>query len=466
MSTNFEGMKKTTNNCDDLSVKMKTNGKLICGCGGDNEFEYDPNLFDCRLFGLFLRKAENSHKKYRGILSKLNLLETAIFENKETGDSSVIEQKVRNIIDQFSDINLNNQTRTFITKYMTDKSKRKEEYNRYQLMSTLQSALNYIEVARNPQMAQLLTIVSNWVSKSDKILKGESVSQQEVNQELILKPEEVDTKFQTQAQVNVQQQDTRDIAKLSLEQEKAKQKYDKDEEYKNDKEKIDRIMVLVNTLNKALPNYFDALLSKLNDYKNRFEVLKDKFIYKKHFKEMLYSGENKRLLFDIFRKINEKMNSVVKDRTSEESKKIQKELSTIFGNYTSIISAYNVRMDQGVKTRSEFISNLYTVLLLSKELENNKDFISLMNDVKTSMKTRSIISTNLKKLLQDQKNEYSSGTSFENQKDVEKKLKEIDKNIRTSGKFEYDTDLITQLIEGKKDKEKYINFEYTESSSD
>ena len=459
MSTSFDQMKKTSNKCDDLNVKMKTDGKLMCGCGGDNEFDYDPNLFDCRLFGLFLRKAENSHEKFRPILSKLNLLETAIFENKETGDSSVIEQKVNNIINEFSDINLNNQKRDFIVKYMIDKTKRKEDYNRYQLMSTLQSALNYIEVARNPQMTQLLTIVSNWVSKSDKILKGVSVSQQEVNQELVLTPEKAGEEIQAKAKANVQKADTRDAGKLALQQEKPKEPYSDNNKFQADKTKVDRIMMLLNTLNKAMPNYFDLLVNKLNDYQTKFEALKDEFVYKKHFRDILYKRENERLLFDIFKTFNDKMSIILPSRTSEESKKTQKSLTTIFNNYSSSISTYS----SSIQPRDRFISDLYTFILFSKELENKPEFKTLLdNPSNNSMKVKRIITDNLKQLLKDQNRGYSNKEKFKLQQEVTPELNAITKSIKDTGKFEENSDLITSLIEGINNKEKYINFDYDE----
>lgn len=461
MSTNFERMKKTKNKCDDLNVKMKTDGKLICGCGGDNEFEYNPNLFDCRLFGLFLRKAENSHKKYKGILSKLNLLETAIFENKETGDSSVIQQKVNNIIDEFSDINLNNQTRDFIVKYMTDKTKRKEDYNRYQLMSTLQSALNYIEIARNPQMEQLLTIVSTWVSKSDKIIKGVSVSQQEVNKELTLTPADVVTKIQPTN--NIQ---SRDAKQLVLEGLKAKKPYSKDEDFQRDARNVKQIMLLLDVLSKNVPNYFDSLKNKLSDYQTKFETLKDENIYKEKFHDYLFSGEDKRLVFDTFRKLNEKMDSLSEKETTDENlKKTKKSLNKIFDNYRRNISKYNSgRISSSIESRDNFISNLYTLLLLSKDLENNSEFKSLMEyrSVKNSMKTRSIISDNLQKLLDNQYKDYARGTTFKLQFEIKDNLTNMNTSIKDTGKFEESSNLITSLIEGRNNKEKYINFDYDE----
>ena len=146
MSDKYNQMKNIKNKCGnkDLLTEMKSNGNLVCGCEGDNRFEYDPNIFDCRLFGLFLRKAENSHNKYKGLLSELNIIETAIFENKETGDDAVIEGKLNNIFDKYADINLSNDLRTFIVKYITDKTKKREDFNRYQVMSTLQSTMNFI----------------------------------------------------------------------------------------------------------------------------------------------------------------------------------------------------------------------------------------------------------------------------------------------------------------------------------
>ena len=321
MSNKFDKAKQVSSKCDDLNVEMKTSGKLTCGCGGSDEFEYDPNLFDCRLFGLFLRKAENSPKKYQFVLSKLNLLETALMEGKFEKTKDKVAERTREIIKSDKDNTYTNDTIQFIIDYMNDNAKSKQDFNRYQLMATLQSALNYVEIARNPQLSQLLTIVSNWVSKSDKIIKGVSVTQQEVNQDLILRPE--DAQFQNRG--NIQETDSRDAGELALRQEKAVEPYTDNDKFEKDKMRVEKIMRLLNTFNKALPggNYFDPLSSKFNQYQERLKALKDETIYKKHFRDILYSGsdEKERLLFDIFRKLNEKMDSTLENRTSEESKK-------------------------------------------------------------------------------------------------------------------------------------------------
>ena len=467
MSNKFDKAKQVSSKCDDLNVEMKTSGKLTCGCGGSDEFEYDPNLFDCRLFGLFLRKAENSPKKYQFVLSKLNLLETALMEGKFEKTKDKVAERTREIIKSDKDNTYTNDTIQFIIDYMNDNAKSKQDFNRYQLMATLQSALNYVEIARNPQLSQLLTIVSNWVSKSDKIIKGVSVTQQEVNQELVLTPEKAGEEFQANA--NVQKADTRDAVELGLRQQKADNPYKVDTNFDKDKIKVDKIMKLLNTFNKALPgeNYFAPLSSKLDEYQKRFEALRDEAVYKKEFRDILYSGEKERLLFDIFRKLNDKMNTVVKERTSEDSKKIQKSLTTIFSNYSNSISTYSSRISSSIQPRDRFISDLYTFILLSKELENKQDFKDLINSQvdKNSMKAKSIITDNLKKLLKNQHRGYSNKEEFKLQKEVSTTLNNITKTIQDTGKFDDDANLVSQLIEGKDGKEKYINFDYNESSS-
>ena len=477
MSNKFDKVKQVSSKCDDLNVEMKTSGKLTCGCGGSDEFEYDPNLFDCRLFGLFLRKAENSPKKYQFVLSKLNLLETALMEGKFEKTKDKVAEQIREIIKSDKDNTYTNDTIQFIIDYMNDNAKSKQDFNRYQLMATLQSALNYVEIARNPQLSQLLTIISNWVSKSDKIIKGVSVTQQEVNQDLILRPE--DAQFQNRG--NIQETDSRDAGELALRQEKAVEPYTDNDKFEKDKMRVEKIMRLLNTFNKALPggNYFDPLSSKFNQYQERLKALKDETIYKKHFRDILYSGsdEKERLLFDIFRKLNEKMDSTLENRTSEESKKIKKALTAIFSNYTGSIQSYkSSSITNRVLPRFEFISNLYTFLLLSKELEKHPNFIELMeksSKSKNSMKAKTIISNNLKKLLKEERDDYVRDTDpnkpkFPLQVEVTPTLNNITKSIQNTGKFDEDanvnTKLITQLIKGIDGKEKYIDFENNESS--
>lgn len=462
MSNKFDKAKQVSSKCDDLNVEMKTSGKLICGCGGDNEFEYDPNLFDCRLFGLFLRKAENSHKKYQFVLSKLNLLETAIMEGKFQKTKDKVAETIREIINSDEDNTYNNETVKFIIDYMNDNAKNKQDFNRYQLMATLQSALNYVEISQNPQLSQLLTIVSNWVSKSDKMLKGVSVTQQEVNQELVLKPEEAGAQFQAKANKKT---DTRDAGQLALQQQKPTKPYTSEDKFNKDKKQVTKIMSILNILNKALPGYFDPLSDKLNEYQNQFNS-RDEGIYINKFRNILYSLEKERLLFDIFRKLNEQMNSILKDRTSEESKKNKESLKTIFRNYSSNIENY--KKSNRSRNRNRFISDIYTFLLLSKEIENRQEFKALMENpsIGNSMKVKSIISNNLNKLLKEEYDDYSNDRyDFPLERSIFGTLNNITNSIGESGSFKDDAGLVSQLIEGKNDREKYINFDYNESSS-
>ena len=109
-----------------------------------------------------------------------------------------------------------------------------------------------------------------------------------------------------------------------------------------------------------------------------------------------------------------------------------------------------------------------TILLLSEELEKNPKFNSLIENqsVKYSIKARSIISDNLKKLLEDQHNYYARGTEypFEKQLISDGKLKAFSDTIQNTGKFQDkdDSELIKELTEGKNEKEVYINFDYDE----
>ena len=176
-------MKNISGKCsgEKMHPNMKTDKSLMCGCGTGKEFDYDANIFDCRSFGLFLRKAENSHKKYKGLLQKLNILESAIFENKETGSATEIETKLLSIFDQFDDINLESETRKFIIQYINDRSKNRDDFNRYQVMSTLQSTINFIEYVNNPRLIDVLQAVTQWVTESKKIIEGRTTSSSDVS---------------------------------------------------------------------------------------------------------------------------------------------------------------------------------------------------------------------------------------------------------------------------------------------
>ena len=152
-------------------------------------------------------------------------------------------------------------------------------------------------------------------------------------------------------------------------------------------------------------------------------------------------------------------------------------MTAIFSNYTGSIQSYkSSSITNRVLPRFEFISNLYTFLLLSKELEKHPNFIELMeksSKSKNSMKAKTIISNNLKKLLKEERDDYVRDTDpnkpkFPLQVEVTPTLNNITKSIQNTGKFDEDanvnTKLITQLIKGIDGKEKYIDFENNESS--
>lgn len=465
----YNETKNITNKCadDKLHPKLKSNGELMCGCGTGKEFGYEPNLFDCRLFGLFLKKSENSHKKYKGLLQKLNILETAIFENKETGDKDEIQKKVTTIIDEFTDINLSSDTRQFIVEYMTDKSKNKDDFNRYQVMSTLQSTINFIEYVNNPKLADVIQAVSQWITESKKIIEGRSVSSSDISGIVGKQGEQVIRKASDKAST--------DIESGLLAKEKAEKPYPDTEEGNSDFDRhLTNITYLVNiaiAFSKISPEYFSLLLDDLEKKKKTFEAIRDENIYRRYFRPMMYNDDNnERPIFDIFRKLNEKVESINSSSQLTDNLKIVKDsLASMFKYYID-----NVTDFQRHEKRLPFISYVYTYILLSNTITNDSDYKILYDDEKVGKKndfiTKKIVMQNTKRIIRGQLNAYRDNEKagvigLENENKLTPLLEEIFKNIEEQAKFEENDEVLKGLTEGNNGVEKYVRFEPPNLSS-
>lgn len=465
----YNETKNITNKCadDKLHPKLKSNGELMCGCGTGKEFGYDPNLFDCRLFGLFLKKSENSHKKYKGLLQKLNILESAIFENKETGDKDEIQKKVNTIIDEFTDVNLSSDTRQFIVEYMTDKSKNKDDFNRYQVMSTLQSTINFIEYVNNPKLADVIQAVSQWISESKKIIEGRSVSSSDISGIVGKQGEQVIRKASDKAPT--------DIESGLLAKEKAEKSYPDTEEGNSDFNRhLMNITYLVNiaiVFSKISPEYFSVLLDYLEKKKKTFEAIRDENIYRRYFRPMIYDDDSKeRPIFDTFRKLNEKLESINSSSQLTDDLKIVKDsLASMFNYYRTNVSEF-----QRHEKRLPFISYVYTYILLSNTIKNNRDYQLLYNDETLGKKndfiTKKIVMKNTYNLIRGQLNAYrdnekSGVIGLENENKLKPLLEEIFTNVEEKANFEENDEVFKGLTEGINGVEKYVRFEAPNLSS-
>ena len=150
--------------------------------------------------------------------------------------------------------------------------------------------------------------------------------------------------------------------------------------------------------------------------------------------------------------------------TAKLSRKIHKSLTQFFQNYNNSMGTYSHR---DLNERKSFISDLYMYILLSDKLKDHEDFKSLtdQNNINNT-KARSIITDNIKKLLHSEREVYKTHPeSFTNERSTKEKLKIIRKDIKDTSKFNDNPSLLTELINGKDGKEKYIKFDYSPPKS-
>lgn len=463
-------MKNISGKCsgEKMHPKMKTNKTLMCGCGTGKEFSYDANIFDCRSFGLFLRKAENSHNKYKGLLQKLNIMESAIFENKETGNATEIETKLLNIFDQHDDINIPDETRKFIIEYMNDKSKNRDDFNRYQVMSTLQSTINFIEYVNNPRLADVIQAVTLWVAESKKIIEGRTTTSSDVSN-LIAKQEDVRV---VQKEPAVKKSE--DIQTGLIEKQKAEKPYPDNEDGKEDFNRhlnnVKQVMNIASVFSKISPEYFEPLLKFLDERKKVFETIRDENIYRSVFRKLIYDdGSKRRPVIDILRKLHETLSSKNTESMSDEFKTIKDSLNSIFSYYNSNRSDFSKYETN--KNRFPFISKLYAYLIMSDLVKQNSDYKRLFEDTRVGKTnhflTKKIVAKNLERILRSQPDEYrekASNGGLENEKKVTPLLEAMFKEVSEQGAFNDNSTLLTALIEGDNGKEKYFRFDPPETS--
>lgn len=462
----YSHMKNISGKCsgEKMHPKMKNDKTLMCGCGTGKEFGYDANIFDCRSFGLFLRKAENSHNKYKGLLQKLNILESAIFENKETGNNTEIETKLLGIFDQHDDINLPSETRNFIIEYMNDKSKNRDDFNRYQVMSTLQSTINFVEYVNNPRLADVLQAVTQWVSESKKIIEGRTTTSSDVSN-LIAKQEDIRV---------IQEKKSEDIETGLIEKQKAEKSYPNTDEGKEDFNRhltnVKQVMNIAKVFSKISPEYFEKLLNYLDERKKVFETIRDENIYRSVFRIIVYDhGSKRRPIIDILRKLHETLSSKNSENTSEEFKIIKDSLNSIFTYYNNSRTDFK---DESNKNRYPFISKLYTYLIMSELVKQNNEYKRLYEDARIGKTnhflTKKVVAKNLERILRSQPDDYREKKDqggLENEKKVTPLLEAMFKEVSEQGAFNDNSTLLTALIEGDNGKEKYFRFEPPEITS-
>ena len=99
-----------------------------CSCldSPNNKYEYDNRFFDCKSFGLFLRK--HTEEKYQTFLDALNKIDDESYSQDTSPEDTIL--KVDKLLSSSDASGLDSKTKKFIRDYITDGSKNKNLYNK------------------------------------------------------------------------------------------------------------------------------------------------------------------------------------------------------------------------------------------------------------------------------------------------------------------------------------------------
>ena len=340
--------------------KMKSGNKSVCGCKDGGEFTYDNRFFDCRNFGLFLRK--KSTTLINPVLVKLNAIEFGLFRGNLDKTGEELKTMVDTILSN-SGVNINSTTKQFITDYIFDGNKNKDNYNRYQIMATLQDTINNIETSPGDLNA-VFKVIEQWVSESKRILRGERTRSTEKMDDIIKRHTP-----HRDGHIN-------NIRSLETQLETSeKSKLDEFDKYNSDKielarSRIHKLRYLLDFINKNLdPNdthhYFTKYEEKLDtDYKSFKNSGSKKIIYP-HLSLISYTSDTnmaERPFIDIFFKI---LDNIDEDKIEKNSTLVEK-ISGIESRYTKLKSTnYKKYGEEYLKKYNIYINNLLFYLITS-----------------------------------------------------------------------------------------------------
>ena len=136
-----------------------TNKKNIHKCSCKEEgttFSYDNRFFECRTYGLFLRK--HSEKEVQPLLNELHVLEKKSYEKNE-----INEKEIKSVLKKYDKkISLHKDTVTFINDYLMDESKNKDKFNLFQIVSSLENTIHILENEVKP-VQEIKSMLRNWL---------------------------------------------------------------------------------------------------------------------------------------------------------------------------------------------------------------------------------------------------------------------------------------------------------------
>ena len=226
---------------------------------------------------------------------------------------------------------------------------------------------------------------------------------------------------------------------------------------------IKQLVNIATAFSKLSKEYFEPLVTYLEEKKKIFETIRDENIYRSVFRTLIYDdSSNRRPIIDILRKLHEKLSSKSSSSMEQEFKYIKESLNSIFSYYNSSRSDFS-RYESN-KKRYSFISKLYSYIIMSELIKQNSEYKRLYEDVKVGKTnhflTKKIIAKNSERILRGQPNEYrESEGRLANEMKVTPLLETIFKDVTEKGEFNDSNELLKYLVEGDNGKEKYLRFD-------
>ena len=168
----------SSSKCDVLEENVSSSKIHTCNCKSEGKkFSFDTRFFECRPYGLFLRK--HSEKDIQPLLKELHELEKKSFETE-----ALSKETIEEIIKKYEkEIKIETKTKTFIISYLMDTEKEKDKFNTFQLVSSLENLIKYIEEKQNSP-EQIKSLVSKWIqgNMTDDVTIDEQMNTTSMNQ--------------------------------------------------------------------------------------------------------------------------------------------------------------------------------------------------------------------------------------------------------------------------------------------
>ena len=168
----------SSSKCDVLEENVSSSTIHTCNCKSEGKkFSFDTRFFECRPYGLFLRK--HSETDVQPLLNELHELEKKSFETEPLSKETIEE-----IIKKYEkEIKIEKKTKSFIISYLMDTEKEKDKFNTFQLVSSLENLIKYVEEKQNSP-EQIKSLLSKWMqgNMNDDVTIDEQMNNTSMNQ--------------------------------------------------------------------------------------------------------------------------------------------------------------------------------------------------------------------------------------------------------------------------------------------